>query len=131
MPTLQFPTVVSALYPTVGTRIPNPSVPLKEGVKTNTLVFTGDSGHEQRRDKSDPKRVFDPSWNALFVDQYLTIRDFYLQVRCTTPFLWTHPIEKTQFLVRFTNDVFHGENKGYGPKGPIYTTSVNMLQVWG
>lgn len=128
---MEFPQVVSELYPTAGTRIPNPSRPFKEGVQSSAIIYTADSGHEQRRVKAPPKRTFELTWNALTKDQYLTLRDFFMQVVTTQPFLWRHPIEGTQFLVRFTNELFSGENIGHGPKGPIYKLQVSLLQVWG
>jgi len=110
--------------------IPNPSRPFKEGTKSNTLIYTGDSGHEQRREKSPPKRTFEVTWAALTLDQYVTLRDFYMYVLNSKPFLWMHPIEKTQILVRFANEVFQGENFGHGPKGPIYKLQLSLLEVW-
>lgn len=110
--------------------LPNPSRPLKEGVRANTIIYAADSGHEQRREKSNPRRTFDLTWNALTLDQYLTLRDFYMVVLNSAPFMWTHPIENTRVLVRFANDVFQGENVGHGPKGPIYKLQVSLLQVW-
>lgn len=130
MPVLEFPKVVAEQYKTAGESIPNPSRPFKEGIKSSTIVFTADSGHEQRRERANPKRTFEPSWNILTQDQYLTIRDFFLVVLNSKPFLWTHPIEKTKYLVRFTNEIFQGENKGHGPKGPWYTLNLSLLQVW-
>lgn len=119
-------------YATVCPRnlLPNPSRPLKDGVKASTIVYTGDSGHEQRRDRSNPRRTFDLAWNALTLDQYITIRDFYMQALNSAPFLWIHPVEKTRLLVRFANEVFQGENFAHGPSGPIYKLQLSLLQVW-
>lgn len=127
---LEFPKVVASKYKTLGDKIPNPSRPFKEGIKTNTIIFSADSGHEQRREKSDPKLTFEISWVALTQDQYLTIRDFFLVVLNSKPFLWNHPLTGVVYLVRFSNEIFQGENKGHGPKGPIYTLSLSLLQVW-
>ena len=130
MSTPIFPSLVAAKYDASQPRIPNPARPLKEGIKTNVLIQTFDSGHEQRRQKSDPKRTFDLSYPVLKSKEYFTIRDFFLQVTNSQAFLWTHPVEKTQHLVRFNMDTFAGEYVEHGPSGPLYKLQLSLLQVW-
>jgi phage-related protein len=127
---IYFPSAVSNLYATSGARIPNPSRPFNEGIKTNTITFMSDSGHEQRRQRGNSKRVFDLTFAVLSKDQYFTIRDFFMQVTNVNAFLWLHPIEKTQILVKFAMDTFAGSNKGHGPAGPWYELQVKLEQVW-
>lgn len=111
-------------------QLPNPSRPYKTGIKANTIIYTSDSGAEQRRERSAAKTTFELTWNALLIDQYQTIRDFYMYVLNSKPFIWVCPIEKTQTLVRISNEIFQGENKGHGPKGPIYALQLSLVQVW-
>lgn len=125
-----FPTLVDSKYDPKRPRIPNCSQPLREGIKTNLLMQTFDSGHEQRRQRSDPRRTFDPTYNVLTLNQYLTLRDFFFTVLNSVPFTWVHPIEKTLCLVRFDMDTFAGETIGHGPKGPLYKLQLKLLQVW-
>lgn len=125
-----FPSSVSNLYPTSGARIPNCSRPLQEGFKASTITFTADSGHEQRRQRSNTKRTFQPTYIVLTLDQYRTIRDFFLQVTNVNSFSWTHPIEGTVLIVKFAMDTFSGENFGHGPTGPLYKLQLSLEQVW-
>lgn len=128
-----FPTQVAAKYDATTPKIPNCSRPLKEGIKVDTILFTADSGHEQRRKKSDPKRTFDPQYTALKKNEYFTIRDHFIEHLNTTPFLWTHPIEGIQYLVRYNMDTFSAENFSHSPIpsiGPLYKLQLNLLQVW-
>ncbi len=127
---MEFPKVVSPSYPSAGTRIPNPSMPLQEGIKTSTITFVADSGHEQRRQKSDPKRTFQLTYIVLPLDAFKTIRDFFLTVTNVKSFNWTHPVEGTTLTVKFAMDTFSGENFGYGPSGPLYKLQLSLEQVW-
>lgn len=126
-----FPLVVADGLPTAGTPIPNPSRPLTQGVKTSTIIFAADSGHEQRRTKAQPKATFDLQWLALSHDQFLTLKQFFMEVLNVTPFYWLHPLEKESYLVRFDMDTFSGTNKIHGPKGAFFETSAKLVQVWG
>lgn len=113
--------------------LPNPSRPMKESIKADTLITSFDSGHEQRRKKSDPKRIFEPQYAVLNHDQYITIRDFFMKVLNSTPFLWKHPIEGVEYLVRFDMDTFTSENFGHSPhtkNGALYKLQLKLLQVW-
>ena len=130
MPTASFPTVVSSTYDSLQPIIPKPSHGIKEGVKASTLIQTFDSGHEQRRQKSPPRKTFEIQYNVLTKNQYFTIRDFFLQVLNSTPFYWTHPIEKVQYLVRFDMDTFQGENFSHGASGALFKLQLRLLQVW-
>lgn len=125
-----YPTVVSNTYATAGTRMPNPSRPLQEGFKIQTIAFMADSGYEQRRSKSQPKRTFQLSYTVLTKDQYFTLRDFFLTVLNTYSFTWIHPIEKVSLNVRFAMDTFSAENFGHGPQGPLYKMQLVLEQVW-
>ena len=125
-----FPATVTSDYPTAGTVIPNASRPLQEGIKASTISFSADSGHEQRRPRSNPKRTFSPNYIVLTVDQYRTIRDFFMTVTNVYPFAWTHPIEKTVFTVKFAMDTFTGENFEHGPHGPLYKLQLSLEQTW-
>lgn len=125
-----YPTVVSASYPTSGTQIPAASRPLGEGVKASSIVFAGDSGHEQRRKKGDSKRTFQLTYAVLTADQYKTLRDFFMQVLNVYEFEWVHPVEKTALNVKFAMDTFQGENFSHGPKGALYKLQVSLEQVW-
>lgn len=125
----EYPTEVSALYPTQGDRIPTPSRPMSEGVKSNVLTSKFDSGFSQSRIKGEAKRTFDLNYISLSLDQYKTIRDFYMRVMTCYSFTWVHPIEKTTHTVKFTNELFKGTNKGHGPKGPTYELSVTLEEI--
>lgn len=124
-----YPSIVSELYPTTGQPIPNPSRPLQEGIKTTTIVFAADSGHEQRRPRSAPKRTFQLSYTVLTLDQYKTIRDFFMLVTNVSCFTWVHPVEKTSYLVKFAMDTFSGEYFSHGHQ-PLYKLQLQLEQVW-
>lgn len=126
----KFPTIVYEAYPTAGTSIPNPSRPLQEGLKTQTVTSEFDSGHTQRRNKNTPKRTFQLNYIVLTVDQYKTLRDFFMLKLNTYSFAWIHPLEKVTLNVRFTNDTFSGENFSHGHKGPLYKLQLSLEQVW-
>lgn len=125
MSTPSFPTLTPS-----GKHLTLPTRPIGYGVKTNTLVFTSDSGHEQRRQKGMPKKTFDLSYPILSLEEYKTIRDFFLQVLNVTAFNWTDPIEKITYLVRFDMETFLGQQKYHGPKGAHYELQLKLLQVW-
>jgi len=126
-----FPTTVAAKYDAQTPRLPNCSRPIKEEVKASTLIVSFDSGHEQRRQKSDPKRAFTLEYAVLRKNEYFTLRDFFLQVLNQEPFLWTHPIEGTTFLVRFDMDTFSGEHFQHSPvAGPLYKLQIRLVQTW-
>lgn len=128
-----FPTTVAEIYDANTPPIPNCSRPLKESIKSDTLIVGFDSGHEQRRQKSNSKRIFEPQYAVLTKNQYFTIRDHFLACLNWKPFLWTHPIEGTQYLVRYDMDTFTGENFGHSPhskNGALYKLQLKLLQVW-
>lgn len=127
----KYPDIVYEAYATAGAEIPNPSLPLAEGVKAQTIISEFDSGHSQRRTKGLPKRTFQLSYIVLTSDQYRTIRDFFMQKLNTYEFNWTHPIEKTVLNVRFTNDTLSAENFSWGVgKGALYKLQLSLEQVW-
>ncbi len=110
--------------------IPRPSHASQSGIQTNTIVFTSDSGAEQRRVRGAPKRIYEISWPVLTFDQYQTIRDFFLMVLNVKAFYWTDPIENRKVLVRFVNELFQARQIGHGPKGPLYSLDLSLVQVW-
>ena len=107
-----------------------PTRPIAYGTKVNSLIFTADSGAEQRRQKGNPKATFDLSYPLLSLPEFQTIRAFFLRVTNTQAFYWTDPVEKTTYLVRFDMDTFTGSQKYHGPKGPYYELQLKMLQTW-
>lgn len=119
-------------FPTVdyaSKRIPNPSMPLNEGIKTNTVMFSSDSGREQRRKKGASLRTWELSYIALTDAAYRTIRDFYIANTDVNSFSWTHPISKITFTVRFDTSNFQGENIAHNIKTPIWKLSLKLIQV--
>lgn len=119
-------------YPTTdatGAKIPNPSRPLSEGVTANTLIFTADSGHEQRRTKGRSKEFWEVSYTVLTLAQYTAIRNFYLVHLNVTKFKWKHPISKVEKTVRFDGDTFTGENFAHSNDGPLYKLSFKLVEV--
>lgn len=110
--------------------IPRPSHASQSGIQTNSIVFTSDSGAEQRRVRGAPKRTYELSWPALTFDQYQTIRDFFLMVLNVKAFYWVEPIENHRVLVRFVNELFQAQQIGHGPKGPLYSLGLSLVQVW-
>jgi phage-related protein len=126
----KYPTVVYEEYKTAGTPMPNPSRPLSEGLKVSTIVSEFDSGHTQRRNKSNPKRTFQLTYTVLTLDQYKTIRAFFMKKLNTYEFNWVHPVEGTVLNVRFTNDTLSAENFSHGVSGPLYKLQLSLEQVW-
>jgi len=125
-----FPTAVSSVYDVLTPQLPNCSRPLKESVKVDSIIVSFDAGFEQRRTRSAAKRIFEPAYAVLLKNEYLTLRDHFLSQTNITPFIWTHPIEKVDYLVRYDMDTWTGENFAHGPKGPLYKVQLKLLQVW-
>ena len=150
-----FPEVVSDTYrnqadidnDVPAPRIPNPSRPFTQGLKTSTIIFAADSGHEQRRTKAQPKATFDLQWLVLTYAQKQTLQDFFMQKLNVTPFWWKHPLNKItktvdgietvvpeEWLVRFDMDTFSASNKNHSPfykVGAMFELQVKLVQVWG
>jgi phage-related protein len=131
MPLDNFPTQASD-----GSRIPNCSLPLQEGIKTNSLIFSSDSGHDQRRKKGANKRTWELNFPVLTQLQADAIFSFYLNHTTTVPFIWTHPVEKiagTQtkkpFTVTFSNDMLQKDYFAHGVLGPLYKMSMKIEEV--
>ena len=119
-------------YPTTaydGSRIPNPARPFSENIKTNSLKFEADSGHQQLRRKGANKRQFELTYPVLTKSQSDTLFDFFLAKTTTIPFLWIHPITKQQYTVVFTNDLLTRENFARGPQGELYKMSMKIEEV--
>lgn len=111
--------------------LPNPSRPINEGIKTNNIIHSFESGHEQRRVKGDPKRNFEFTYNALDEEQATTLVQFFIQCYgAVKSFTWTHPVTKETILCRFDMDSMIKENFSHGPKGPIYKINVKLVQVF-
>jgi phage-related protein len=127
MPTPVFPTVDAK-----GNRIPNPSKPLAEGIQTNNLVIGYDSGHEQRRRRSEPRRTWEVNYTALRQDAYDTIYGFFMSRGGNfESFFWDHPVTKARHLVRFNSDFLQSEYVQHGRiSGPIWKMSFKLIQVW-
>ncbi|KKT87500.1 MAG: hypothetical protein UW88_C0030G0004 [Candidatus Collierbacteria bacterium GW2011_GWD2_45_10] len=135
MPIPVFPTnyTTAGLPSTTGTdhRLPNPSRPLSEAIKVPSITFQADSGHTQRRKKSNPIRVWDCNYPALYANQAQAIETFFLQMYgSVTSFDWWHPVSKSKFHVRFQSDTLEKKYIEHGPKGPIYTLSFKLEQTW-
>ena len=111
--------------------LPAPSRPLTEGVKTNNLVTSFESGHEQRRVKGDPRRTFEWTYNVLSEQEASLLVTFFIQrYGNVQSFIWTHPMSKEQLQVRFDMDAMVKENFAHGPKGPLYKLNVKLVQVF-
>jgi phage-related protein len=113
-----------------GKRVPNPSRPLQEGIAAQDLIFSSDSGHEQRRRKGLPICTFELSYVALTYDQYVTIRNFYINHTTAKAFDWYHPFTKQKYRVRFASDNLQGEYFEHpAVTGPLYKLSFALRQV--
>jgi len=129
---------VATYYPTEYTSktgeikyLPNPSRPFTEGVKTNNITHSFESGHEQRRAKGDPKRTFEFTYNALDEEQATLLTQFFIQCYGNVrSFYWIHPLTKETLQCRFDMDSLVKENFSHGPKGPIYKINVKLVQVF-
>lgn len=110
--------------------IPRPSRPLKESVKTSTLIYEADSGHTQRRIKAPPRKIFDIQYNVLPQACYETIRNFYIaKAGQVQAFRWIHPVNKTGYTVRFDQEVLQGEPLGFHDKfGELYKLSFRLIE---
>ena len=126
---------ITNIYPTsdsTGDRIPNPSRPLTEGVQTNTLVQTFDSGHEQRRKKGDAKATWEFTYLALTDAAYRTLQNFFIARggNCEA-FFWVHPLTQRQYSVRFNMDTFTGEHFEHATKkGKLWKLAIKLIQVF-
>lgn len=122
--------VKQSLSTTGVTLLPAPARPINYGIKANTLIFTASSGYEQRRSIGTPRRTFDLTYPILTLVQYQALRDFFLTNLNVGSFYWTDPVENVEYLVRFDQDTFQGQQKYHGPKGACYEVSVRLLQVF-
>jgi len=120
-------------YPTVGSdgkRIPNPSMPIDYGIKSNNITFTSDSGITDIRPRGRLKNTFSFSYVALNAIQYKAIRDFYIARKGThESFYWVDPVDKTQYVVRFSNEEFIGKNFGHNTATPLYSVEIKLEEV--
>lgn len=131
MPALQFPTEYTSRTGEIK-YLPMPSRPFTEGVKTNNITHSFESGHEQRRVKGDPKRTFEFTYNALDEEQANVITKFFIQCYGNVKaFFWTHPLTKESIQVRFDMDALIKENFTHTPyKGAIYKMNVKLVQAF-
>ena len=111
-------------------RLPNCSLPVNYGYKTNNLVVEFESGHEQRRQKGLIRRTFDINYQALTMEQAQTIESFFFSSRGSVrAFNWTDPTSNETYVVRFDGDNFAKEYFGHNDIGPIYKISLKFIQV--
>lgn len=111
--------------------LPNPSRPFTEGVKTNNITQTFESGHEQRRVKGDPRRTFEFTYNILTEEQASTIVSFF--IKCygnVKSFLWVHPLSKEVIQCRFDMEAISKENFTHNIQGPLYKLQIKLIQVF-
>lgn len=118
------------VYPTVdssGKPMPKPSRPIDYGNKANTISFTSDSGATQARPRGKMKATFGFSYAALNLTQMRTLRTFFLARKGNVEsFLWTDPVEKIQYTVKFAMDTFQANNFAYTVKGPLYSLEIKL-----
>lgn len=120
-------------FPTLdyeGKQIPNPSLPVKESVKSNTLIISFESGHEQRRAKSAPMYVWELNYVVLTDSAYKKIRDFYLTHTDEKAFYWSHPLTKVRWKVRFSANTFQASNFTYNIKTNLWSANITLNQVF-
>lgn len=130
MPALQYPTTYVSKSGEV-LNLPNPSRPFNEGIKTNNITQTFESGHEQRRVKGDPRRTFEFTYNILTEEQANTIVNFFIQCYGNVKaFLWTHPLSKETYQCRFDMDALVKENFSHNIYGPLYKLNIKLIQVF-
>ena len=102
--------------------MPHPAKPIPETLKTNNLILQFDSGYEQRRKKSPPRKGFELTYPLLEKEAYDILSNFYLAVGGNLDtFSWTHPVSKITYNVRFDMDTFQGE---------YHTTTSNNTHYW-
>lgn len=108
-------TVPQGTLPTNGTywvattdpviQFPIPARPIPQSLKTNNLIFSVDSGFEQRRKKSPPRMTFDLTWPLLEKAAYEALQSFFLSVGGSLEsFSWKHPVSQTTYVCRFDMD---------------------------
>ena len=110
--------------------LPNPSIPIKYGYKTNTLVTEFESGHEQRRSKGLTKKTFEFTYKALTLEEADVIEAFFFEcLGSVRAFSWTDPVDKKVYVCRFDGDSFAREYFRHGANGPIFRIPVKLTQV--
>lgn len=58
---------------TTNHRITNPSFPIRESIKANSLNFESSSGYEQRRKRGNSKLIYELTYNVLKYDEWRTL----------------------------------------------------------
>lgn len=115
---------------TTGKPLPNPSMPIDYGNKSNNISFSSDSGTSQVRPRGKMKRTFSFSYVALILTEWKTIRDFYIARNGTAQsFYWTDPVEKVTYTVRFSSEELIGKNFGHNVKTPLYSCDIKLEEV--
>lgn len=111
-------------------KLTNPSIPIKYGYKTNSLVVEFESGHEQRRKKGATRKTFELTFKALPMEAADKLEEFFIE--CGGPvsaFNWTDPSNGKAYACRFEGDNFAREYFRHGQKGPLFRVTVSLTQV--
>lgn len=111
-------------------RMPNPSMPINYGYKTNSILVEFESGHEQRRKKGETRKTFEFTYVAVHLEVADAIEEFFME--CGGPvrsFNWVDPVDKKSYVVRFDGDSFAREYFGHSAAGPIFKIAVKLTQV--
>jgi len=115
---------------TTGKPMPNCSLPISYGIKSNNISFMSDSGIEEVRPKGRLKQTFDFSYKALTDTQYKTLKDFYIARKGSySAFKWTDPVSKEEFTVRFKMEAFAAKSFAHNFKTPLYSLDVQLEEV--
>lgn len=85
--------------------IKKPALPLKEIISDTAIKGTLENQTiiARKRFTRTPLQ-FELHWNALPEDDYIKLRDFYIEVNGGVPFSWEYPYRGTKHTVRFTGD---------------------------
>ena len=87
---------------------PNIRLPssIEETIKNPTIESEFESGIKQTRARYTRLRhIWILTWQALEIEEYNLLKRFYVaQYGGAASFLWEHPHEYKQYLVRFTGD---------------------------
>lgn len=112
-------------------KLPNPSFPIRESIKANSLMFESSSGYEQRRKRGQSKLIYELTYNVLKYAEWKTLRDFFLEKTNVEPFIWRHPVDKQDILVRFDQDTWTSEYFSHTAHGEkLYKLQVKLIQVF-
>lgn len=111
-------------------RMPNPSIPIKYGYKTNSLLLEFESGHEQRREKGLMRRTFEFTYNVVTSAVADELENFFVTCRGSVrAFNWTDPATSKTYVCRFDGDTFSREYFAHSSNGPLFRVVVKLIQV--